>query len=254
MEEQEEIGVMIDEIRWSTSNVSTIFGNKLEDLFIVISLPTQNQTMQKIIPILFLGLMHLAAFSQDTTAYKKWGYKGYSGGMFVHLGYVQSRHFTVSDLQGNEIEEQIKGATFGLGGKMSIYLNRYFRVGSEGYFTSCKYGAYKNSCRIGWGGATFDLLYPVKKWVPFAGITIGGGSATHFIFIEEQQNNHEAAPIVHFTKPLYIINPANGVEFFTSSRISLLFKMDYILNVYKTDPSYPQGVRFYLGVHFSNKK
>jgi len=210
--------------------------------------------MQKIIIILFFGLIHVSAFSQDIITTKKWGYKGYSGGMFVHLGYVQSKHFTVFDLQNNEIEEQIKGITFGLGGKVNIYLNRYFRVGSEGYFTSCKYGAYKNSCRIGWGGVTFDLLYPVKKWMPFVGITIGGGSATNFIFIEKQQNNNEAAPIVHFTKPLYIINPAIGVEFFTSSRISLLFKMDYMLNVYKRHPSYPQGLRFYLGMHFNNKK
>ena len=204
--------------------------------------------------MLFFSLISLLVFSQDTIAPKKWGYKGYSGGMFIHTGYVQSKSFMVFDLQGNEMEQQIKGATFGLGGKMSISLNRYFRIGSEGYFSSCKYGTYKNSCRIGWGGVTFDLLYPVKKWAPFIGITVGGGSATHLIFAEKQQNNQTAAPVVHFTNPLCIINPAVGVEFFASSRISLLFKMDYMLNVYKTVLSYPQGVRFYLGVHFYQKK
>ena len=210
--------------------------------------------MQKITFTLFLVFTHLFVLSQDTISVKNWGYKGYSGGMFIHSGYVQSGIFTVFDLQGNEIEQQIKGATFGLGGKLSIYLNRYFRVGSEGYFSTCIYGAYKNSCRIGWGGVTFDLLYPVKKWATFVGITIGGGSATHLIFTEMLQNNNKALVVVYFTKPLCIINPAIGVEFFASERISLLFKMDYMLNIYKIHPSYPQGVRFYIGVHFSSKK
>jgi len=210
--------------------------------------------MQKPITTLLLVFIPLFIFSQDTIVSKRWGYKGYSGGMFIHSGYVQSGIFTVFDLQGNEIEKQIKGVAFGLGGKMSIYLNRYFRVGGEGYFTTCNYGTYKNSCRIGWGGVTFDLLYPIKKWAPFIGVTLGGGNAIHLIYIETQQNNQKAAPIVHFTKPFYIINPAVGVEFFTSSRISLLFKMDYMLNIYKMHPSYPQGVRFYLGVHFYQKK
>jgi hypothetical protein len=210
--------------------------------------------MKKTIITLFLVLIPIFIFSQDKNEAKKWGYKGYSGGMFVHTGYVQSKHFTVFDFYGNAIEKQIKGATFGLGGKMNIYLNRYFRVGGEGYFSTCKYGKNKSSCRIGWGGVTFDLLYPVKKWAPFLGITLGGGSATHLIFIEKQQNNIEAIPVAHFSNPLYIVNPAIGVEFFASSRISLLFKMDYIVNVYKIVPYYPQGVRFYLGVHFYQKK
>ncbi|MCL2435272.1 MAG: hypothetical protein FWD09_03915 [Lentimicrobiaceae bacterium] len=207
--------------------------------------------MQKIITALFFTLIHLSAFSQDTI---KWGYKGYSGGMFIHTGYVQSKSFMVYDLQCNAIEQQIKGATFGIGGKMSIYLNRYFRVGGEGYFSTCKYGAYKNICRIGWGGLTFDVLYPVKKWAPFIGVTLGGGSATHLIFIEKPQNDQWAESVVYFRNPLYIVNPVIGVEFFTSSRISLLFKMDYMLNIFKTDHPYPQGVRFYLGMHFYQKK
>ena len=210
--------------------------------------------MPKLLLTFIFVLTSFIASSQNDTAPKSWGYKGYAGGMFIHSGYVQSKSFTVFDLQGNEIEQQIKGATFGMGGKMSIALHRFFRVGGEGYFSSCNYGAYKNSCRIGWGGATFDFIYPVKKWMPFVGVTVGGGSATHLISIEEKQNNTIAAPVVHFSNPLYIVNPAIGVEFLASNRISLLFKMDYIINIYKTDPSYPHGVRFYIGVHFYQKK
>jgi len=208
---------------------------------------------KKLISILFLGFLHFFVFSQNTTVDKKWGYKGYSGGMFVHTGYVQSGVFTVFDLQGNEIKEQIKGATFGLGGKMGIFLNQYFRVGAEGYFTSCRYGVKKNSCRIGWGGVTFDALYPVKKWAPFLGITVGGGSSTHVIFIEKTLNNKKATAVIHYKYPLCIINPVIGVEFFASKRISILFKMDYMINVYKKTNFYPQGLRFYLGIHFYHK-
>jgi hypothetical protein len=210
--------------------------------------------MQKLTLTLFLALLPFFLFSQDTIVTKNWGYKGYSGGMFIHTGYVQSKPFLVF-VQCNEvIEQQIKGAVFGLGGKMSIYFNRYFRVGGEGYFSSCRYGTYKNSNRIGWGGITFDMLYPVKKWAPFAGITFGYGSATNLIFTERQQNTQSAAPVVYFKNSFFLLNPAIGVEFFTTNRISLLFKIDYLLNISKKDLYYPHGVRFYLGVHFYQKK
>jgi hypothetical protein len=225
--------------------------------------------MQKFTLTLFLALLPFFLFSQDTTTSKKWGYQGYSGGMSVHAGFVQSKYFTVFDLQGNEIGLRIKDFTFGLGGKMSIYLNKYFRVGGEGYFSTCKYGTSrylnqffvsKSSCRIGWGGVALDLIYPMKKWAASAGITVGGGSATNLIFTQYNNNPNVAMPIVLFTYPLCIISPAVGVEFFTSKRISLLCKIDYMFNVYKTkfvyqpENTYPQGLRFYLGVHFYQKK
>jgi hypothetical protein len=209
--------------------------------------------MQKTISTLFLLLIHFVTFSQEVNLPKSWGYKGYAGGMFIHSGYVQSKSFAVFDLQGNEIEQQIKGFTFGLGGKMGVFLHRFFRVGGEGYFSTCNYGAYKNSCRIGWGGLTFDFLYPVKKWMPFVGVTLGGGSAKHLIFIEKPQNHTQAEPIVHFSNTLFIVNPAVGVEFLVSNRISLLLKMDYMLNVAKTNNAYPHGLRVYFGLHFYQK-
>jgi hypothetical protein len=208
--------------------------------------------MQKTILILLFLCASFSAFSQDTVAQKKWGYKGYSGGMFVHLGYVESKHFTVFECPQKIIEKQLKGITFGFGGKMSIYLNTYFRVGGEGYVSTCNNRKDRNSCRMSWGGVAFDVLYPVKKWAPFAGITVGGGSATHLVG-DKPQNNYAANTMI-FTQPLCIINPAVGVEFFATQRISLLFKIDYILNIYKTYPAYPQGVRFYLGIHFYQKK
>jgi len=210
--------------------------------------------MQRLFYAFLFLFFSLVAFSQNEEAAKPWGYKGYAGGMFIHGGYVQSNKFTVIDLQGNEIEQQIKGFTFGLGGKMGIFLHRFFRLGSEGYFSTCNYGAFKNSCRIGWGGVTFDFLYPVKKWIPFAGITVGGGSATHLIFIEKPKNSTEVTPVAHFSNPLCIINPTIGVELLTSNRISILLKMDYILNVYKKHNAYPQGLRLYIGLHFYHKK
>ncbi|MCL2246379.1 MAG: hypothetical protein FWC10_04620 [Lentimicrobiaceae bacterium] len=210
--------------------------------------------MQKLLLTLLFAIPFLIALPQTDAVEKPWGYKGYAGGMFVHTGYVQSATFTVGDLQGNDIEQKIKGPVFGLGGKMGIFLHRNFRVGGEGYFSTCKYGAYKNSCRISWGGITFDLVYPVKKWMPFVGVTLGGGSSKHLIFIEKPQNNMKAEPVVHFSNTLYIINPAIGVEFMASNKISLLLKIDYMLNISKKNHTYPQGVRLYLGVHFYQKK
>ena len=187
--------------------------------------------------------------------------------MFVHTGYVQSKEFSVFDVENNEIKMQIKGAVFGLGGKMGVFLHRNFRVGAEGYFSTCKYNsgkymnqliAEKSSCRIGWGGFTFDLLFPVKKFAPFMGVTIGGGSAKHLIFTEYNHFHHVATPVVYFSNPLIIISPTIGTEFFATKRISLLLKLDYMFNLYKTlslnNNTYPRGLRLYLGVHFYHKK
>jgi len=187
--------------------------------------------------------------------------------MFVHTGYVQSKEFSVFDVENNEIKMQIKGAVFGLGGKMGVFLHRNFRVGAEGYFSTCKYNsgkymnqliAEKSSCRIGWGGFTFDILFPVNKFAPFMGVTIGGGSAKHLIFTEYNHFHHVATPVVYFSNPLIVINPVIGLEFFATKRISLLFKLDYMFNLYKTlsinNNTYPRGVRLYLGVHFYHKK
>jgi len=231
-------------------------------------IPSMAIIKSTVILILLISLPFFV-FSQESISSKSWGYKGYSGGMFVHTGYVQSKEFSVFDLDGNKIDMRIKGAVFGLGGKMGVFLHRNFRVGAEGYFSTCKYnsGKYvnkliteKSSCRIGWGGFTFDILFPVKKFAPFMGVTIGGGSAKHLIFTESKNNDHVAAPIVHFSNPLIIINPAIGTEFFATKRISLLLKLDYMFNVCKykipslTNNTYPRGLRLYLGVHFYHKK
>ena len=218
----------------------------MQDVFLQIIFSV---AMHKTITLIIFHFFPIFLFAQSSA----WGYKGYSGGMFVHTGYVQSKSFSVYDEKDNEIKTQIKGATFGLGGKMSVYLNTYFRLGGEGYFSSCQYGATKNSCRIGWGGVHFDGVFPVKKWAPFAGITIGGGNITHFICIEKPQNNKKAFSTVFFKNPLCIINPAIGADFYVSNRISLLFKIDYMFSIYKPEPSYPQGFRFYFGVHFYHK-
>ena len=224
--------------------------------------------MARLITTLFILIsLPFFAISQESNSSKSWGYKGYSGGMFVHTGYVQSKEFSVFDLDGNKIDMRIKGAVFGLGGKMGIFLHRNFRVGAEGYFSTCKYnsGKYvnqliteKSSCRIGWGGFTFDILFPVNKFAPFMGVTIGGGSAKHLIFTEYNHFHHVATPVVYFSNPLIVINPVIGLEFFATKRISLLFKLDYMFNLYKTlsinNNTYPRGVRLYLGVHFYHKK
>ncbi|MCL2168289.1 MAG: hypothetical protein FWH59_04100, partial [Lentimicrobiaceae bacterium] len=152
------------------------------------------------------------------------------------------------------IVQQVKGATFGLGGKMSIYLNNYFRMGGEGYFSTCTYGVLKNSCRIGWGGITFDALCLVKKWTPFMGVTVGGGSASHLIMLGYKEITLSELPAIFLKRALVIVSPSMGVEYFATNRISLLCKVDYMLNVYKNEKSYPQGVRFYLGLHFYQKK
>jgi hypothetical protein len=211
--------------------------------------------MSKEITAVLFSLIQFIAFSQKDSNYNNWGYKGYAGGMFIHTGYVQGEKFWIIDSQCNVVEQQVIGVTFGLGGKMSIALHRCFRVGAEGYFSACNYGKDKNSCRISWGGFAFDFLYPVKKWSPFVGVTLGGGRATHLIFTERKQKTTTEVPAIYFSNALSIISPAVGVEFLASNRISLLLKLDYMFNILqKRNTYYPQGLRLYFGVQFYQKK
>ncbi len=184
---------------------------------------------------------------------KPWGYKGYAGGMFYHAGYIQSAQFIIND-NGAQVPHTVKGVTSGIGGKMGFFFHKHFKIAVEGYVSTAHYGPQKNSYKLGWGGVTADVLYPIKRWVPFAGITMGMGSYTHTIFLEERSYNAQAQSIAYFDNTLLAITPALGVEYLMNKRISLLLKVDYIFNALPNTTSYAAGPRIYLGIHFYRKK
>lgn len=191
---------------------------------------------------------------QSSSVDRKWGFKGYSGGMFLQMGYVKSPEFNVYNFAGDAIPVRVEGMSTGIGGKLGFFINQYMRVGIEGYATTTRYGEFHSSYKVGWGGALVEFVYPTKHVMPFVGITLGGGSVSHMILLEKNNDDFDADQIVYKEQGIFVINPAIGIEYFVSRRISLIFKVDYMISGSKQRLDFATGPRAYIGVHFYRRK
>ncbi len=215
--------------------------------------------MKKFIVILsfFASISLLTAqqsLPQVEASDKNWGFKGYAGGMFYHVGYVKSKPFAIFDAQNQQYQHHVEGFTSGIGGKMGFFIHKNLKIGIEGYSSSASYGPNKSKFKMGWGGIAIDYLYRWENWMPFVGCHFGGGGSTHTIFLEEQNQNTLAQQVIYFKEPHFIISPSIGVEYLVSKKISFLFKVDYQFSVAPKGIGYASGPRFYLGIHFYRKK
>ena len=181
----------------------------------------------------------------------KFVYSGFSGGMMVHLGYVQSGTFSFTNSVSQFSETmQLQGLTFGIGGQARVHFGKYLRVGTEGYSSKHKYknGSYVS---IGWGGVLADCAWKTDKFTLFAGSTIGGGSQQNLTIFTEQKNDFIVDEMVSYRKYGFMcIVPFVGLEFAISNSIHLIFKTDYMINVSNLQDDFVTGPRFYIGFIF----
>jgi len=175
----------------------------------------------------------------------KMAYSGFSGGMMLHLGYVQSGNFTFSN--GETI--QLKGLVFGLGGQARVHFGEHFRIGGEGYFTEHKY-KYGSYAKIGWGGVLADCAWQISKFAPFVGSTFGGGSQQNLTNFSEPKNDYELEEVSYRKYGFLCVVPFVGTEFTLSKRIHLVFKADYMFNLSNRQADFITGPRFYFGFTF----
>ena len=68
------------------------------------------------------------------------GYRGFSGGMMLHTGYVGSKDLNITSLQGTVHKQKVGGAPVGIGGAIKLMFGRHFRIGAEGYVSTLYYG------------------------------------------------------------------------------------------------------------------
>lgn len=213
----------------------------------------------------FLSLSAIFAVEEDTIVVKKkhpMAYSGYQGGMMLHMGYVQSRHFQFNDLSGASLCDPYKlnGVAYGIGGAIRIGFGKYLRVGMEGYVSSHSYGPNASSAKIGWGGLLLDSHWKFNKVTLFVGGVIGGGSYTHLTLIDKDPNNpagnyaddyiieNQYASYRHY--PFLAIDPFIGIEYAMTKRIGLVAKIDYMLNATNWTDDYATGPRFFIGFMF----
>lgn len=213
-----------------------------------------------LVAVLFVTLNIFAA-DTDSVGVKKrhpMAYNGYQGGMMFNVGYVQSREFQFQDNNGLPLGEsnRLSGASMGLGGALRVGFGKYLRVGIEGYVSTLKYQPKGSSAKIGWGGLLLDSHWHIKKFTIFTGGVIGGGSYTHIAMIDKGENTTENDYVVenqyvsyrHY--PFLAIVPFVGMEYSITKRISVVAKIDYMLNATNWADDYAAGPRFFVGFMF----
>ncbi len=209
-----------------------------------------------LLPVL-VGLFFLF-FSNDS--YAQFIYKGFSGGMMLHTGYLSSSEFTIYNPDGTPLsKEQIKGAPFGIGGALRFHFGsqtNHLRVGLEGYRSSINYQPKGSTFTIGSGGLLIDYFRNNKgRFDPFIGLLIGGGGAKNLTLSKWHNEDYIIEQYSSYRKyPFLSLTPYIGFEIEITNKLRFIMKGDYLINISNKELDFARGVRFYAGIIFSRFK
>lgn len=181
-----------------------------------------------------------------------WGYKGFSGGMMVHTGWVGAGSLALKTPDGVSLpKNRIEGMPYGLGGSLRFHFGNHFRIGGEGYGTYLHYGDYGSRIGIGWGGVSADWQWHAGRFHPYAGVTFGGGTVRNLTLAEPALPDYVAERNASYRQYGFVaVAPFAGVEFGLSSRMRLVVKADWLINAGRHQPDFPCGLRIYAGFVF----
>lgn len=181
------------------------------------------------------------------------GYRGFSGGMMLHTGYVGSKDMNITSLQGTVHSQKVSGAPVGIGGAIKLMFGRHFRIGAEGYVSTLYYGRHDSHAKTGWGGILADCVWNLGRWSLFAGSTIGGGSQTNITIMSTIDDDYIAEENISYRKYGFAaIAPFVGAEYAVTPRINIVMKIDYLLNVTNPADDFVTGPRIYIGFMFGH--
>ena len=178
-------------------------------------------------------------------------YRGFSGGMLLHTGYLWGRTA--------EAPYSPAGMPLGIGGAVRIHLWKHLRIGGEGYVTTL-YSSLSNEAsalakgsyvRYACGGLLADYSYEWEKIWLYVGGIIGGG-AKRSLFIEDgNQNDWQKESSTYVNKTPYLfLAPYIGFDYCMTPKVHLSLKLDYTLAIHHNDLLNPSGFRLYAGFMF----
>ncbi len=195
-----------------------------------------------------------SCFARENGA--KFAYKGFSGGMMPHSGFFFGGKTAVYDTQGALLAvEEMKGIPLGLGGAIRFHFGDYFRIGTEGYGTTLRYGNYNSNVSIGWGGLLADYHREFGKFKPFGGATLGGGAVKNLTLLQDNPQDYTTEQAVSYRDyPFMALCPFAGIEYSLSEKMHLIFKIDYLMNISNPQDDFVRGPRVYLGFMFYHIK
>lgn len=180
-------------------------------------------------------------------------YKGYIGGVMVHLGYASGGEL----LPNGYIDPiSINGMTMGIGGRMMFALGDHLRVGGEGYVSSMSYGE-NREVSLAWGGLSAETVLRLgdKSYLLF-GATLGGGSYTNQCSLTAPTNDNTAHPTVWQSSALILAVPFVAMEYASGSSLRGIVKLDWVTAPFagSSRGDFSSGPRLYIGVMFSKLK
>ncbi len=180
---------------------------------------------------------------KEGQAHKNKVCQGYSGGMMLHAGYLAD---------GSSSPFARSGFTTGIGGAVKIHLWKHLRVGSEGYVSSMKLDN-DGYIESGWGGVLAEWWGHHKRFHPYAGLTLGGGSRKSLHLFEGDSTDWEKEEnAVYNITPFFAVAPYIGCEFSLTGRLKLALKLDYLVALHKKEVLNPHGPRLYFGFIFGH--
>lgn len=196
--------------------------------------------------VLFIGCT-FSVMSQNSLSYR-----GFSGGMMIHSGILESRQFNIISENGTIVStNNVSGMPFGIGGSARLHFGKHLRVGGEGYVSNLRYGVKGTTSSTSWGGILVDCIWQFDKWWPFGGILVGGGAVEHIVLNNEPSIDFIVENNAAYREYAFMaIAPMVGVEYALNEKIHLTFKMDYVINISNPQDDFPSGPRFFLGFMF----
>lgn len=176
------------------------------------------------------------------TAQEKKLFQGFDGGMMVHTGYLSG--------QLDAIGYAAKGMPMGIGGVIRLHLGDHFRFGSEGYVSTLGQLDNGSYLKYGWGGLLADAYTVLGRFLPYAGLTLGGGAMTTLLMMENPASDWAPIAGTRYHKQGFMaIDPFVGCDFLVSVPMHLTLKVDYLCALSQTK-LLPHGPRVYFGFLF----
>ena len=182
----------------------------------------------------------------------------FDGGMMVHAGYLSG------DI--GALDYRPAGTTYGIGGVLRFHLGSHVRIGGEGFVSTMALLGNDSYERLGWGGAVADFCWRRGRWMPYAGISVGGGSAATLLVFDG--NNSDASLEAAFfptvskkaglpernamfhSGTFFFLNPCLGMEYALNEAVHLTLRVDRLTPL--GGEAVPTGVRCYLGFIFAH--
>lgn len=167
----------------------------------------------------------------------------FDGGMMLHTGYLSAtlpaQSYTAS------------GMPFGIGGTMRFHIGSVVRVGGEGFISTLNLMDNGSYVRIGWGGLVAEARWRLGRWQPFAGATVGGGTATTLLVFNGEADDWMAEPnTVFHSEGFMLADPHFGIEYALTERIVLTSRLSWLLPFRAVDV--PLGPRLFVGFVFNH--